>query len=1799
MKKNLLRALPMLFVGLLFVLQSRAQTYYVDAAAGNDGNAGTQASPKKTIQAAIDAATGASTIYISSGTYAENVNINKSDIALIGSGSGANGNLAPTPINTSLHTLVTGGAGTRGIQISGSRTNVTVRDIAIVGYAGEGFYAPANANNLTVQNLQVNGNCTGAGRGGIFIDGGITNVTITGCAVQNNGTGASSATPRGIGIWNNNKDKITITNNYVIFTSCCGIDLNDGTASGVNISDNTLIAGSDKADSGIGILGLKAGNGANIIAGNTITVAKRYGIEIKNPAGSGLDDEMADGAIIVKNNIITRLDAGAATIGTEARDLAGIAVFRRSFTAGNPSGYIDVPSGVVIKGNTIDGFQQPNANGEGYGIVVEGVRMTVKNNTVKNCDIGIQRQAGNASNYYKDGIVVGTPAQDADQVAAGSPYFNRGNSPYSANIVLSGNDLSTGNTVQTRDEFALNSYLGDAQFVYNVDKKANYATINLGVEYATAGNTLQLSENTFDGRVTINKSLTIDGLDKTKANLTYTGLAITGNGGGIPTIFTVAAQNVTIKNITFTVDLTKIHSAIHSYGNVAGIVITDNNFVATATGALPGAKLGYGRRNAVSINVDAYDNFDYVNVNTGITGVTIQRNTVQGFIGGNVANGGFRSGFSVDRAKDVLIGGNSAADGNTIQTINHDVTSRFFTDGDVTVKNNTLNGGGLEMSSTNNAAGTVIIENNTFNGAASNAYTSQVRLQGNTNSKTFILKNNTFSNTKWGLSLENFRNILIEGNTFTPSVNDFRLITVNTKMILSTDAGATFPLGLDLRSNTFNGLSSATLGKALAFYNHKEDGTNNYQTGEIKIGGVGVHNTFGADIPTFIYVDNNNGNATKDGANVGLTGYPEYGSNIAITTTGYWKKDIIANANRFYVDGQLRYPQLLTSVQMTELDGKLFDKKDDPNIGEVLYYFPVTNVNTNVGYATIQSAVDAATVNDELRVDPGTYAEKISINKKLTIKGPNFGVAGTGARVAEAKIIPNVTDLAIASRAVVTFVAGSEGSVFDGFEVNGDNPSLSTSGITAGGVLVDAAYGVSINDVGGITVQNNIVQNFGSTDGTPTAYLVGATTTTTPMSGILIKNNLLQNLNQFTPLAALDAVTLSNDVYAQILSNKFTNVRGGIQFVNAYRPNPLAGTFDAIIADNDITSYRIGLYYNLQYNSASPWTVRNNTFQSSTPIGGNTKYEAIRVESIQSVVNGNIIGNTIVGNKTARENENSNFLTYGISFNNNVNTTGAFLVKNNDISDVKYGIGYTADNGTTLSTNVRYIGGNIHNVANYVAYAITSGTPTFADANLPSTQLDGKIGEDYTSGELADIYTNNIIDKDDNALHGKVNLVFPIKNITQGTAFTTLQAANDDVLTLDNDVISIKNDVSVYGNLGNVAFTKTNSIEIAGNALAALSFTNLTANAPGKTITFTNPATVAGNFTLTAGKITPSASFTLNGSVATTPGIANFINGAVTINNVSSDVLIPVGKNNRAAYVELTGASGAASSFTVEYFPAAYVSSIKGPGLTSVSSNEYWAVNRTSGSLTAKVKLYSFDLVASGFGILDDAVVSEYSAVNSRWETFGSSAFVNGIPGSVTANVVSSNFGYFTFGANTTVLPVALLSFTAQPATGGALVKWSTAKEENNAKFEIEKSFDGKNFFVIDSRKGEGTAASYEFLDLSFRQSAYYRLVQFDAGGKKTTYSDLTKFVKGLDNSLAVVAYPNPATAKLYVSVASSTKENVKVLLTDLTGKTLRVKDAADSSQPIELDVAGIARGSYILQVIKNSGNVSKKILKL
>lgn len=378
-----------------------------------------------TIQAAITAASPGDTIQICPGSYNQNVNVNKNGITLVGAGASANAGYGTVVEGTGI-------GSSPGISLPSGVTGVSIRNLRVQNFnANSGIYAALSNNNFTVDSVAVyNNNATAAGNnGGIYMNGPVSNVTI-------NNVLADSNRQRGIVIWNGFKQNITLTNNVVVNNICCGMELQDGTASGVTITGNYI---ANNGDSGMAAIGLRSGAGPNLIAGNTLLNNGRFGMEIKLPNGSGL--ETGDGSIVIRDNTVARTVA----IGAEARDIAGIAVYRRGWVSGNNN--VDIPVGVVVKGNTVSGYQQPS-NSDGFGIVVEGRQMTVYSNTVSTNDVGIQRQAGHLP-YTANTNVDGDQSNLADQ------YFGRGNSPIVCAQVLT--NTYSGNTTNTRDVGPVNA----------------------------------------------------------------------------------------------------------------------------------------------------------------------------------------------------------------------------------------------------------------------------------------------------------------------------------------------------------------------------------------------------------------------------------------------------------------------------------------------------------------------------------------------------------------------------------------------------------------------------------------------------------------------------------------------------------------------------------------------------------------------------------------------------------------------------------------------------------------------------------------------------------------------------------------------------------------------------------------------------------------------------------------------------------------------------------------------------------------------------------------------------------------------------------------------------------------------------------------------------------------------------------------------------------------------------------------------------------------------------------------------
>ena len=85
---------------------------------------------------------------------------------------------------------------------------------------------------------------------------------------------------------------------------------------------------------------------------------------------------------------------------------------------------------------------------------------------------------------------------------------------------------------------------------------------------------------------------------------------------------------------------------------------------------------------------------------------------------------------------------------------------------------------------------------------------------------------------------------------------------------------------------------------------------------------------------------------------------------------------------------------------------------------------------------------------------------------------------------------------------------------------------------------------------------------------------------------------------------------------------------------------------------------------------------------------------------------------------------------------------------------------------------------------------------------------------------------------------------------------------------------------------------------------------------------------------------------------------------------------------------------------------------------------------------------------------------------------------------------------------------VDLISFIAIPTTNHtAQLNWMTASEINNSHFEIERSYDGRDFEMIDHVSGNGNSQhqiDYSYTDASvskLENTVFYRLKQVDFDG--------------------------------------------------------------------------------------------------
>ncbi len=493
-------------------------------------------------------------------------------------------------------------------------------------------------------------------------------------------------------------------------------------------------------------------------------------------------------------------------------------------------------------------------------------------------------------------------------------------------------------------------------------------------------------------------------------------------------------------------------------------------------------------------------------------------------------------------------------------------------------------------------------------------------------------------------------------------------------------------------------------------------------------------------------------------------------------------------------------------------------------------------------------------------------------------------------------------------------------------------------------------------------------------------------------------------------------------------------------------------------------------------------------------------------------------------------------------------------------------------------TNVEY-GGSDQSIAlpgssnNYYNLTIR-GT---GNKTLPN-QTFNVLGDFNLSGSTTAFANSNIVIEGD-------------LNILQSSTFSS-----------GNYTHRLKGDLNIEGNY---SAGSSNTLIFEGDSVQSvaidnpISLVNLTMENPDG-ITSNNDFLISGILTLNSGLINLSSNMIVieSGATATGASVTSYVNGQCRkIGN--TPFTFPVGKDSIFAPVSISAPSLVTDHFTAEYFPAdpndLFDVSLIDETLDHVSRCEYWIVNRTNGSSNVSVNL-TWDARSCGVTNLNEMRVVRWDG--SHWRDHGN-IYTGGTEnsGNITSGLVTS-FSPFTLGSvsEDNPLPINLINFSGTCNEEFIKLIWSTASEYNNHYFEILKSTDNENWYLIASIPGHGftnNLSIYSFTDsVQSISGNYYKLRQIDFNGLSQDYNSI--FIEScLNQNFSIKTFPQPITDELNISFDLIISDGI-VEIINQSGVSVFYFPISNSSS-IKINTSDWNPGVYIAKIrISNSVLVSK-----
>lgn len=260
-----------------------------------------------------------------------------------------------------------------------------------------------------------------------------------------------------------------------------------------------------------------------------------------------------------------------------------------------------------------------------------------------------------------------------------------------------------------------------------------------------------------------------------------------------------------------------------------------------------------------------------------------------------------------------------------------------------------------------------------------------------------------------------------------------------------------------------------------------------------------------------------------------------------------------------------------------------------------------------------------------------------------------------------------------------------------------------------------------------------------------------------------------------------------------------------------------------------------------------------------------------------------------------------------------------------------------------------------------------------------------------------------------------------------------------------------------------------------------------------------------------------------------------------------------------------------------------------------------WKVTNTnfSNDFSIEIKLEvpntSINLADLRLLVDDDGDFTNATIISSPDVTFTLGSVI--ISGIGTAEIPLNSTRYITLASAevTTPLPVAFLDFNvANINNKHSEISWTTASENNNSHFIIEKSqntIDWKEVTKVNGANNSTETINYKATDLNpYMGVSYYRLKQVDYNGK-FSYSQIRSVTFNKEDELLI--FPNPTNG--IITIQNKNILNKNIIVFNTVGQILTQELTINRSQnKAIIDLTKLATGNYIIKVNNTSYKVNK-----